>query len=192
MNEKKKMTQLVQKITDLKKDQICILLLVGILLMVISIPTQKRKSTDIGNERTIETTETQNEEKVYVKELEQQLEGILSQMEGVGNVSVMITLQSSAEQIVEKDIREERDELEETDSQGGNRDTRNIVREEETIYEEEDSQSPYIKKALMPRVEGVLVVADGGSHPVVVKNITEVIQALFGIESHKIKIVKRN
>lgn len=192
MNEKKKMTQLVQKITDLKKDQICILLLVGILLMVISIPTQKRKSTDIGNERTIETTETQNEEKVYAKELEQQLEGILSQMEGVGNVSVMITLQSSAEQIVEKDIREERDELEETDSQGGNRDTRNIVREEETIYEEEDSQSPYIKKALMPRVEGVLVVADGGSHPVVVKNITEVIQALFGIESHKIKIVKRN
>ena len=40
-------------------------------------------------------------------------------------------------------------------------------------------------------VEGVAVIAEGGDHPVVVQNITEAIQALFGIEAHKIKIMKR-
>ena len=39
-------------------------------------------------------------------------------------------------------------------------------------------------------VEGVSVVAEGGDSALVQKNISEVIQALFGIEAHKIKVVK--
>jgi stage III sporulation protein AG len=39
-------------------------------------------------------------------------------------------------------------------------------------------------------VEGVSVVAQGGGDSQIQKNITEVIQALFGIEAHKIKVVK--
>ncbi len=187
MNEK--LNRWIQNVKNLKKDQICILLLIGVLLMVISIPTKKNVNETKKSE---ESTEIQTDEYAYAEQLESQLESILTEVEGVGTVSVMVTLQSSAEQIVEKDIREEAEELAETDSQGGNRDTKNTVREEETIYKDGDSQSPYVRKALMPRVEGVLVVAEGGNQPVVVKNITEVIQALFGIESHKIKIVKRS
>lgn len=190
MNEKLK--QWMQKVKNLKKDQICILFLIGILLMVISIPTKKKENGTKESGRTEVDVETQNDEYAYAEQLERQLETILEEMEGVGSVSVMITLQSSAEHIVEKDIKEEKEELAETDRQGGSRDTSNTVREEETIYNEGDAQSPYVRKELMPRVEGVLVVAEGGDRPVVVKNITEVIQALFGIESHKIKIVKRN
>lgn len=190
MNEK--LNRWIQNVKNLKKDQICILLLIGVLLMVISIPTKKNVNETEKSEERKESTEIQTDEYAYAEQLESQLESILTEVEGVGTVSVMVTLQSSAEQIVEKDIREEAEELAETDSQGGNRDTKNTVREEETIYKDGDSQSPYVRKALMPRVEGVLVVAEGGNQPVVVKNITEVIQALFGIESHKIKIVKRN
>lgn len=190
MNEK--VNRWIQNVKNLKKDQICILFLAGVLLMVISIPTKKKENATEESGQIKESMEVQTDEYVYVEQLERQLESILIEMEGVGNVSVMVTLQSSAEQIVEKDIKEEVEELVETDSQGGNRNTKNTVREEETIYSEEDSQNPYVRKALMPRVEGVLVVAEGGDQPVVVKNITEVIQALFGIESHKIKIVKRN
>mgnify|MGYP006875711212 CR=1 FL=1 len=36
----------------------------------------------------------------------------------------------------------------------------------------------------------VTVVAQGGGNAVVQKNITDVIQALFGVEAHKIKVVK--
>ena len=41
-------------------------------------------------------------------------------------------------------------------------------------------------------VEGVVVVAQGGDNAVVVRNITEVVQALFNVDSHKIKVIKGN
>ena len=41
-------------------------------------------------------------------------------------------------------------------------------------------------------VEGVAIVAEGGDNAVTVRNITEVIQALFHVDSHKIKVIKGN
>ena len=41
-------------------------------------------------------------------------------------------------------------------------------------------------------VEGVAIVAEGGDNAVVVRNITEVEQALFNVDSHKIKVIKGN
>ena len=47
-----------------------------------------------------------------------------------------------------------------------------------------------MKKTLAACVEGVTVLAQGGDLPAVQKNITDVIEALFGIEAHKIKVAK--
>ena len=44
-----------------------------------------------------------------------------------------------------------------------------------------------MSKELAPEVEGVVVIADGGDNAVVAQNITEAVQALFGVEAHKIK-----
>ena len=62
-----------------------------------------------------------------------------------------------------------------------------------SIYEQysDGSSSPYVSKELSPEIEGVVVIAEGGDDAVVVKNITEAVQALFGVEAHKIKIMKR-
>ena len=48
-----------------------------------------------------------------------------------------------------------------------------------------------MSKADVIEIEGVVVIADGGDNAVVVQNITEAVQALFGVEAHKIKIMKR-
>ena len=45
---------------------------------------------------------------------------------------------------------------------------------------------------MTPEIEGVVVIADGGDNAVVVQDITEAVQALFGVEAHKIKIMKRH
>ena len=47
-----------------------------------------------------------------------------------------------------------------------------------------------MKKTLAPQIEGVLVLAQGGDNAVVSANITEAVMALFGIEAHKIKVMK--
>lgn len=103
------------------KNHLLVFLLIGILLMVIAIPTGENQIRDEEN-----------------TELEKRLEAILEGMEGVGNVNVMITLQ------------------------------------------EDDA------------VEGVAIVAEGGDNAVTVRNITEVVQALFHVDSHKIKVIKGN
>ena len=53
-----------------------------------------------------------------------------------------------------------------------------------------NDKTPYIIKKIEPQVNGVLVVAEGGDNPEVKKEIIETIQVLFGVELHKIKVMK--
>ena len=64
--------------------------------------------------------------------------------------------------------------------------------QESTVYVTDSAGNniPYVSKTMQPAVEGVTVVAQGGGDAVIQKNITEVIEALFDIEAHKIKVVK--
>ena len=43
---------------------------------------------------------------------------------------------------------------------------------------------------ISPTVKGILVVAQGGDDPTVKKQIQQTIEALFGLDSHKISIMK--
>lgn len=63
--------------------------------------------------------------------------------------------------------------------------------EENTVYRTEGSTSePYVIKTLPPQVEGVVVVAEGAGNGTVNRTIVEIVQALFGVEAHKVKVVK--
>ena len=182
------------KIKKLKKNQLLIIFLCGVLLMVIAIPVKEQGNNEenynvsnsgyVKNGGMTDSTE-------YVQHLERELEHILSQMEGAGEVSCMVTLSESAEKIIEKDLEVLDDSMTESDSQGGTRTTNQSSRNETTIYSEGENGNPYVSKEISPKVEGVLVIAEGGDNALVVKNITESLQALFGIESHKIRIVKK-
>lgn len=187
-------------VKDLKKDQLLIVLLVGILLLVITIPVGKPKDSDSDMDDIEKNYGSQNissldiTEREYVKYLESHLEELFSQMKGVGETTVMVTLASSAEKVVEKDVERQGEAMTESDSQGGERTTNNSSVRETTVYEGEETKegTPYVSMEITPRVEGVVVIASGGEDPHVVKNITEAVQALFGIDTHKIRIVKKN
>ena len=157
-----------------QKNQLLILLLIGILLVVIAIPTSNKKKGSASDE-----SRDSGEGKEYVQ--------------GVGKAEVMITLKSSGQKIVEKDQQSSSQNSEEEDRSGGTRSVEERTTDKTSIYEQgsDGSQSPYVSKELTPEIAGVLVVAEGGDNAVVVQNITEAIQALFGVEAHKIKIMKR-
>lgn len=156
------------------KNKWLLLLLVGLLLLVIALPVSEPESEE--REETESGTVTEED---YASMAESKLETILAQMEGAGKVKVMITLSSSSEKIVEKDEETSKDETQSTSS-------------ETTVYEEtaDRGQTPYVSKELTPAVEGVVVLCEGGDEPVVVQQITEAVEALFSVESHKIKVVK--
>lgn len=170
-----------------KKENLFVLILVGVLLMVISLPVNKEKDT--LEETTIETPKKEADQ---VEQLEQRLEKILSKVDGVGKVQVMITLKSNGEKQVEKDIESSENTTQETDSQGGERKNTEYSKKETTVFAEgENGESePYVIKETEPEIEGVLVIAEGGDKASVAKNISEAVLALFPIDAHKIKVMK--
>lgn len=159
------------------------------MVIVLPVPDGREGSEEKGIQAAGEMADTSD----YEAYLEEKTARTLQYVEGVGEVKVMITLKSSAQKIIEKDQQSSSQTTEEEDSQGGTRTSNDISSDRTSIYEQnsDGSQSPYVSKELLPEIEGVVVIADGGDNAVVVQNITEAVQALFGVEAHKIKIMKR-
>ena len=192
-----------------KKDNFIILILAGILLFVIALPTSDNSGKSgektgesmwiqqgdvLSDNSEADSADTENlgePGEDYAGELEQRLTKILSEMADVGKVEVMITLKSSRELVVEKETPVSRTATTENDAQGGSRTVNTSELEENVVYSTNGSNSePYVVKSLAPEIEGVLVVAEGAGSGTVNRTVTEIVQALFGVEAHKVKVVK--
>lgn len=88
------------------------------------------------------------------------------------------------------------------------------TRIQQPLYEErEESQSTEIEKRLEnllegmqsvgkvkvmityqedEKIEGIVILADGADNAIVIRNVTEVVQALFDVDAHKIKVIASN
>lgn len=198
-----------KKWKQLKKSDWVVVALVGVLLLVIAMPSGKTSSQESTGEKNMESITQQTEQSdkkktakemqkeddtadtEYVRELEQQLENILSQMEGVGKVEVMITVLDQGESVIEKDSENTSTVTSESDSAGGSRTVTEKNLKEQTIYVETGEETyPYVQKKKLPTIGGVVVVAEGGGSSVVVSDISDAVKALLPIEAHRIKVVK--
>ncbi len=194
------------------KNQLLLVFLCGLLLLVAVWPVSDTREDPGSGEsgsllpggaenKGVDTAETGNAGKglytesmeAYEEYLERRLGTALEYVEGVGRAEVVITLKSSGQKIVEKDLTSDSQVSSEEDQNGGTRDTENRSSDRTSVYAQgsDGSQTPYISKEMTPEIEGVLVIAEGGDNARVIQNITEAIQALFGVEAHKIKIMKR-
>lgn len=181
----------------LQKDNLIILVLAGVLLVVLSFPVKKEKEevqlneqTELSTEKTVNGEQRFQELYDYAEYLEEKLEGKLTNMKGVGSVKVMITLEASEEQVVEKDEPITRDNTTETDSNGGNRVVYKIDSGQETVFAKEgNNEIPYVSKTVLPKIAGVLIIAQGAGEGKNSQQIAEIAQVLFGVEAHKVKVV---
>ena len=173
------MKQLMEKIKSVGKDQI--------LILILAVPT---------NETTTQVSETQQETQVLVQlskreELEQKLQQVLQSVSGVGKTEVMISLKSDGQKIVEKDMQ-----ISEQKENSGESGTASVSEQrdssENTVYQKDSNgtEIPYVTETIEPEITGVLVVAQGAGDAVTVNEITEAVMALFGVEAHKIKVMK--
>ena len=203
--DRNKMKEWLEKLTKgkggstlLRKDRLLILLLSGVLLLVITLPVSDgSRESEISGEEKEQPGGVVSGEEDYAEYMERKLRDVLSKVSGVGKVEVMVTLRSTSEKVVEKDEEKESETVTEQDSQGGTRTTSRNSSSGTTVFGEGGSetssgQEPYVTKELTPAVEGIVVIAQGGDQPVTVQNITEAVQALFNVDTHKIKVMKLN
>ncbi len=185
----------------LKKENMIVFILLGVLLFIIVYPIDENKSeksvlldskSEMIKEEINTSTTSNNKETDYITYLEEKLENTLSFVEGVGKIKVMVTVSTSQKEVVEKDRAIQRSNTTETDSEGGTRNINNTESTETTLYtvDGNGNQIPYVTQVYEPEITGVMVVAQGAGKENVNSDISEAIQALFGIEAHKIKIAK--
>lgn len=177
------------------KEKITIVVLIGILLLVISLPVSQDNKGEAGDS----TSDTAVQESGnllegtggYEEYLEDKLEKALKKVEGVGEISVVITLKNTSEKIIAADTDSSESAITETDSAGGVRSTTEKSNSNKNIYYDTSAgSSPYITMENMPEVEGVVIVAKGGGDGTVCANITSAVEALLGVPTHKIKVLK--
>lgn len=189
------------------KDRFLILIIGGLLLLVITFPlptgrqeqADSLKNTQSGAKDVTKKTAEAAGEGVnagnagdYAEELEKRLSDILSDIYGAGRVRVFISLEDYGSSHVEKDISYVRDNEER--AEGELQTTASVTTEntEQSVYTTNAAgdEVPFVNKLLTPKVAGVLVVTQGGGKESVCQEMKEAIMALFGIEEHKIKVVR--
>ena len=101
--------QICLRLSKLKKTDYIVILLVGVLLLIVVLPVKEDKNTCSNSQKKAKAksvSESTCDDEEYEKLLENKLEGILERMDGVGEVSVMITLSDDGTRIVDKDTKE--------------------------------------------------------------------------------------
>ena len=58
------------------------------------------------------------------------------------------------------------------------------------VYDTGDTRQPYVICRQMPKIEGVVVVAQGGGNAKTVTEISNAVMSLFPVEAHKVVVVK--
>lgn len=162
-----------QKFKSVKHIEIIVAIILCAIVLLIYISTFKQSSSSQSFEST-STTE-------YAAMLENKLEQILQNIDGVGNVSVMITLSSGPEYVYATSDEEKTN----TNEGNGSLTTSTTVTKEPIIV----SNDIVIIKEIMPTVGGIVVVAGGAENTKVKLEIIKAIQALVDVPQANIEVL---
>ncbi len=174
-----------------------VVFLILLIITVIAINTiwgeNDEESEDVSNtyKQLADTDTNLDSNNIEISEynLEKNLEDILSKIAGVGEVDVLVTYSETSEIVPMYNESSTSSSTEETDSDGGVRTIDQTDTSKEIIFEEKDGETtPITQKIIMPKVEGVIVTAEGASNPDIKTNIVQAVAAATGISSYRIQV----
>lgn len=127
-------------------------------------------------------------------DLQTNLENILTKISGVGKVNVLITYSESSEVVPLYDETTSETSTEETDTSGGKRVTTDTNKQKQAIMQENTSGEKGVitQKTVSPKIEGAIIIAEGGDNANVKTQIIQAVEAATGLATHKIQVFKMN
>lgn len=152
-----------QKITEWigKYKFVVLILLVGVGLMLIPGKSNEKDQADIQPQQTVQQ-ETLSEE----------LESILSDIQGAGRVEVMLTIKSGEQVIYQTD-------------------TPSADRQDTVIITDADrAQGGLVQQIIAPIYRGAIILCQGADSPSVCLAITEAVSKVTGLDSSQISVLK--
>lgn len=121
--------------------------------------------------------------------LAKELETILNQIQGVGEVKVFINYSETSEVVAMYNETTKTSNTEENDKSGGSRKIQETDSQKDIIYQEENGEKiPITQKVISPKVEGAIITAKGASNVETKNNIIQAVEAVTGLATHKIQV----
>lgn len=162
-----KLSALTEKIMKDKKALFIVALAIAGMLLILF-------SDDSNDIKELSVSETASE---FRENYEEELEKLISKIEGAGRVSVMITYESGEESVFASDKEE------------SFRNGEQKIKNDYIIVDGENGETGLKIKSIYPEIKGVAVVCSGASDPVIKERIVSVVSALFDISTKNISIV---
>ncbi len=127
------------------------------------------------------------------REIEERLGRILAEIEGAGEVKVLVTFIGSSEFKYAYSLDSVKKETMEKDQEGGVREVTERTEKSQLILSRNNQgrEEPILLREDYPEVKGVLVVAQGARNPWIKEDITRAVQATLGISAHKVTVLPR-
>lgn len=180
----------VSKLNDFTKNPkfvriIIILGLVGIGLILLSglLPDKTNDEDNQTNSQVAYVSLAQ-----YENNLEQSLADIISSIDGAGKTRVMLTMDSTVEQVYATDkTMSQKDTVNSGEATETNKDT-SANSTYITVELSDGTQQTVLLKEIQPRVRGVLVVCNGGDNSVVKEKIVDAVTKALDISSSRVSV----
>lgn len=184
--------------TNLFSSRVVWLGAIGVLLLAFGAVYDPPEAKDPAADRPGSKTETAGPEKTGFYSapsgeealMEEKLAALLSNVKGAGKVMVSVTLEGSARQEHEKNTTRETKVVEEKDTAGGVRTTKESKESAQVLMSKEGAADrPVMVSRTRPEIKGVLIVAEGAADSSVKADLTRAAETGLGIASHKITVL---
>ncbi|TVY11497.1 stage III sporulation protein AG [Paenibacillus cremeus] len=129
----------------------------------------------------------------YEEAYQSQLRDILTKIVGVGEVEVLVTIESTEEVTVQQNTKDTQQVTNEQDKNGATRHITDVTRSGEVVMYEVSGggKQPLVTKYIKPKIRGVVVVAKGAENLTVKKMISEAVERGLDVPAHRISILPR-
>lgn len=175
-----------------KKTENLVFLLIILIVTVIAINViwkDEKSDTDITNTSNKKLANIEEENLGQNNSLEEKLENILSNINGVGNVDVLITYNETEEIVPVYNKTDKKSVTNETDSAGGIRVTEETDAQQEVVYQNDEI---IVQKTVSPKIEGAIITAAGANNATVKADIISAVEAVTGLATHKIQVFEKS
>lgn len=167
------MQRVIEKLRDLFRGRnavwvCCILGILGMVMILFSGSPEKAEETNVGEQTQICGTDE------FCRNTEARLEELLKNIDGVGDVRVMITAGSSGEYVYAVSSRSDSDRKE----------------QDYVVLKKGSEEEALIQNVLSPKITGVVVVCEGGGRDKVREEVYNTVSAVLGVGSGKIYVAQ--
>jgi stage III sporulation protein AG len=173
----------LKKLKGIKNIEVVIACILGAVILLIYFSGFTKTADTTANFKNEYTTST-----AYAEFLENKLSQTLSSIAGAGKVSVMVTLESGPELVIATST----DQKTNTSQSGDNKTESITVVENPVIISQNGASRPLILMEILPKVQGVIVVAQGADNVKVRLDLLNAIQGLLDISGSNIQIFVSN